>query len=223
MIPSKPVLRAVVFDLDGTLLNCPYDFKAMREAVLEIASAHGLAKDELAGMGILEAITRGEGLLSGEAARGFRKVADEAVLKVELAGAERSVPLDGAKDVLGWLKGKGISVGIITRNSRKIVRPLLQKAEFAFDALLAREDVLRVKPDPLHLREMLRLLNAGPEEALMVGDHIWDMACAKAAGLESVGITGGASTRDALVQAGAVAVLERIGRLPEWLLSKDRS
>lgn len=217
-----PSLKAVIFDLDGTLLNCPYDFAAMREAVMQVASAHGLSKDALSGLGILEAIDRGEGLLSGAASRHFRKEAEAAVLRLELAGAKNSVPLDGAKDVLAWLGEKAVSVGIITRNSSKIVRPLLQRAAFPFDALLAREDVSRVKPHPAHIREMLALLKVKPEEALMVGDHIWDIDCAKAAGLGSVGLTSGASPREALLQAGADAVLDHIGRLPAWLADHRR-
>jgi len=219
---SQDLLKAVVFDLDGTLLNCPYDFAAMRNAVMEVASAHGLSKETLSGMGILEAIDRGERLLSGAARRKFRREADAAVLRLERDGAQRSTPHDGAKDVLAWLGEKSIRVGIITRNSATIVRPLLRRAGFLFEALLAREDVSRVKPHPAHLLEMLAILKVEPDEALMVGDHIWDIACAKAAGLGNVGITSGASTKEALLQAGADAVLDQIGRLPAWLMENHR-
>ncbi len=103
---SPRALKAVVFDLDGTLLNCPYDFAAMRHAVMEVASAHGLSKEALSGMGILEAIDRGERLLSGEARRKFRREADAAVLRLERAGAKSSTPLAGAKDVLDLAEQK---------------------------------------------------------------------------------------------------------------------
>jgi hypothetical protein len=53
---SKPILRAVIFDLDGTLVSCPYDFAGMRQAVLDVARLFGLPVEKLTGMGVLEAI-----------------------------------------------------------------------------------------------------------------------------------------------------------------------
>jgi phosphoglycolate phosphatase len=210
-------LQAVLFDLDGTLFNCPYDFAAMREAVAALARRYGLSGDLFSGTGILEGIARGQSLLPGEPGRRFRAEAEREVLRLELEGARHSAPLDGAAQVLSWLNGRGIRVGIITRNSAAIVRPLLEKAGFHYDALLAREDVPRVKPHPDHIREMLGLLVVEPGAAVMAGDHVWDIVCARAAGLRSVGLTSGTSTREALLQAGADAVLERISDLPAWL------
>jgi len=210
-------MRAVIFDLDGTLLNCPYDFPAMREAVLALAAGYGLEREVLTGIGILEAIERGARLLPAETGRRFRTDAETAVFALEREGAKRSAPLPGAGDVLVWLKDNAYKVGIITRNSGRIVRPILENAGFPFDALLAREDVPRVKPDPVHIEDMLALLGVGPRDAIMVGDHIWDIACAKAAGLANIGITSGSSTKDALARAGADAILENISRLPFWL------
>ena len=44
-------LKAVIFDFDGTLFTCPYDFAAMRAAVLEIALRFGVSKETIAGLG----------------------------------------------------------------------------------------------------------------------------------------------------------------------------
>ena len=214
---ARPFLRAVVFDLDGTLLNCPYDFAAMRAAVAQVVQRYGLPEALLSGTGLLEGIGLGEAALSGEEGRRFRLEAENEVLRLEREGARHSFPLDGAAKVLNWLHERGLRVGIITRNSGEIVRPILQRAGFRFDALLAREDVARVKPHPDHLLDMLRLLEIRPESALMAGDHIWDMACAKSAGVSNVGLATGTSTKEALLQAGAEAVLGWISELPGWL------
>jgi phosphoglycolate phosphatase len=217
---NKPSLRGIVFDLDGTLLNCPYDFAAMRQAVLEIAAEMDLRPESLAGIGILEAIIEGEKLLGGEAGREFEHRANTAVLQLELLGAEQSKPLPGVQETLHWLHENGLKTAIITRNSTKVVEALLQHVEFKYDVLLPREAVVNVKPHPEHLLVALEQLHCEPNEALMVGDHVWDIECGRATGVISVGVTSGASTRDRLIQAGAAAVLESVRDLPVWLVER---
>ncbi|NIM05436.1 MAG: HAD-IA family hydrolase [Armatimonadetes bacterium] len=214
---SLPRLRAVIFDLDGTLVNCPYDFTAMRQAVIEIGRRFGIAEEELAGLGVLEAIEAGEKLLGPTTGKRFREEAEERVLALELAGAADSAPLPGVRETLAWLCQEGLRVGIITRNSAKVVGNLLRRAELQYDALLTREAVARVKPHPGHLQTMLARLECSSNEAVMVGDHIWDMTCGKEAGLICVGMATGAASKEALYEAGAEEVLEDMGHLPEWL------
>jgi phosphoglycolate phosphatase len=148
----------------------------------------------------------------------FKAEADKAVLSFELSGAESCFPLEGAKQLLEWLHLKGVCTGIITRNSSSVVEKLLQGAGFCYDALLAREAVPRVKPHPDHIFAMLEKLGASPKETLMVGDHIWDMAGGKSAGLQCVGVITGTSTKEELSSAGANIVLDDITQLSGWLM-----
>jgi len=214
----QPRLRAVIFDLDGTLVTCPYDFVAMRQAMLAVAEHFNLPLEKLRDLGILEAIKAGERLLGREAGKDFKTRADEAVLTFELQGLDRCFPLEGAKSVLAWLKQQGLRVGIITRNSSRVVKEILSQANFSFDALLAREAVPEVKPHPAHIQAMMTRLQVTPAEAIMVGDHIWDMTGAKAAGLPCVGVTTGSSPEEELYRAGADVVLTDVRGLPDWLL-----
>lgn len=214
---NTPCLRAVVFDLDGTLLNCPYDFAEMRRVVMEIAVEAGVQPEALAGLGILEAIVEGERLLGGDAGNAFAGRANAEVLRIELLGSEQSVALPGAQETLRWLHMRGLRTAIITRNSAVVVDSLLRHVEFQYDELLTREAVIRVKPHPEHLQTALARLGCAPWEALMVGDHIWDIACGNAVGVSSVGVATGASAREKLTEAGAVAVLASVADLPAWL------
>jgi phosphoglycolate phosphatase len=215
-------LHGVVFDLDGTLLTCPYDFKEMRRLVMEIAAEAGLPIKQLTKLGILEAITAGERLLGGEVGRQFRHCADQAVLSVELAGMESSSPIPGAQETLRWLRAQGVRTAIITRNSSIIVDTLLRRVEFQYDALLPREAVVNVKPHPEHLQVALAHLRCQPSEVLMVGDHVWDITCGKAASVDAVGVVTGASDRQKLLDAGAIAVLSSVADLPAWVLDRYR-
>jgi phosphoglycolate phosphatase len=210
-------LKAVIFDLDGTLLNCPYDFAAMRAKVLEVAASFGIAAEALAGLGILEAIDQGAQLLGETAGARFHSQASQRVLEIEMAGAAHSRPLAGVPETLVWLREKGLHVGIITRNSTQVVEILLGSVEFHYDTLLAREDVARVKPHREHLETMLARLGCAPGEAIIVGDHIWDMVCGKTAGLFCIGVRTGASSEAKLREAGADVVLDSAADLPGWL------
>jgi len=210
-------MKAVIFDLDGTLLNCPYDFVKMRAAVLALIGKYGLARGEFGGLGVLEAVAEAQGRLGGEEGERFRGEADDAILAIELEGASHSLPLEGAKEALEWMRGAGLKIGIVTRNSGKVVEQLLARVAFSYDALLAREDVPQVKPHPAHVTMMLARLGCQAAEAIMVGDHVWDMECGRAVGLRCVGVATGASSAEALFEAGAEAVLEGIALLPTWL------
>ena len=64
-------IRAVIFDLDGTLLNCPYDFAAMRKAVVALAEKYGLLATHITHLGILEGVAEAEKLLGEEAGKRF--------------------------------------------------------------------------------------------------------------------------------------------------------
>jgi len=63
---------------------------------------------------------------------------------------------------------------------------------------MAREDALRVKPDPAHALALLQRLNVAPERALLVGDHPLDIRAARNAGLRAAAVASGHSDREAL-------------------------
>jgi len=129
----------------------------MREAVIEVGRRFGIVEveEKLDGLGALEAIEAGEKLLEPTQGKRFREEAEERVLALELAGAAHSAPLPGARETLAWLQQQCLRVGIITRNSAKVVGDLLRRVEFQYNALLTREAVAQVKPHPDHLRLIL--------------------------------------------------------------------
>ena len=87
-----------------------------------------------------------------------------------------------------WLRGHGIRVGIVTRNSPQAVQQVLSQISLPHEVLLTRADTPRVKPDPIHLQLALERLDALPEYSVMVGDHRMDVQAGQAAGMRSVGV-----------------------------------
>lgn len=170
--PLRPLLPfpAVVFDLDGTLVRLQVDWLRVRLEMAERAAALGLEGGDRTVWGMLRA------------ADGTAREALEAVLRRhEREGALQAVRLPAA-DLLPRLGER--RRGVVTLNSRQAARLALERTDLAdqVDALVAREDVLALKPDPAPLLRCLSLLGATPGGAVFVGDRERDRVTAERAG-----------------------------------------
>ena len=209
-------ITAVVLDVDGTVVTCPYDFDAMRVAVGEVAARYGVNTAELGVKGVLEQIGAVAEWLR-ERGGEFRAGAERAVEEIEVAAAGAAGVIPGARDALDTLRGRGLAVALITRNCRAAARIVLEGLD-CYDVLLTRDDVPNVKPDPDHVLRSLARVERTAERAAMVGDHAFDMQAGKAARMRvCVGVLTGSSTEASLREGGAEAVLESVAGLPGWL------
>ncbi|MFB3883442.1 MAG: HAD family hydrolase [Armatimonadota bacterium] len=212
-------IDAAVLDVDGTVATCPYDFDAMRAAVAEIAARWRADVDKLGVRGVIEQIDAVAQQL-GEGGGAFRGEAEEAVSAIEVAAARNARLLPGAAEALAELRAQGVAVALITRNCRA-ASDLVLRGFDDYAVLLTRDDVPLAKPDPDHVLRALAAVGRGPENAVVVGDHGYDMQAGRAAGARlCVGVRSGNSPDSALLQAGADAVIESIAELPRWL--RDR-
>ncbi len=209
-------LKAVVLDVDGTIVTCPYDFAAMRAAVARLAADYGLAPAALPHRGVLEQIEAAAAHLGNEAAR-FRAEAEAAVEALEVSAAHEATVLPGAAEALHALQARGLAVALLTRNCRRVAEAVLHRVE-GYDLLLTRNDVPAVKPDPDHVRRALAHLGQEAARAAMVGDHAFDMQAGRAAQVQvCVGVRTGKSREEGLIAAGADAVLDGLADFPGWL------
>ena len=155
-------IRAVIFDLDGTLTEPFLDFDRIRQEM-------GLPE----GIGVLEGINR----LSIEQKRRAEKI----LLAYEDRAAQNSKLNEGAKEILDVLRQRGISVGLLTRNLRKNAELVAAIHGLRFDAIVDRTDG-PVKPDGFGVRLLCERFAVQPSETLVVGDFRHDLQCAKDAG-----------------------------------------
>lgn len=181
-----PNVRAVLFDLDGTLVHTHIDFSRMKRDVLDLVAAAGLDPDEYRSLDVLGVVDAVEARLGDDG--GFRTGVEEALVRIEVAACEGAASAEGACDTLQWLLDRGIRVGIVTRNSVQATERVLSQIALPHEVLLTRAHTPRVKPDPLHLRLALERLEAKPEYSLMVGDHRMDVQAGKAAGTLTAGV-----------------------------------
>ena len=165
-------LRAVIFDLDGTLVDSQLDFQAMRSEM------------EIGPEPILETIAK----LSPP-----RRAYCEAILaRHEWEGAERSTPCPGAREWIRSLDDRGIPRAIFTRNARAIALRSLAKSGLPFTEIIAREDAA-AKPDPEGIHRLCATWRITPREVLVIGDYLYDLQAAQNAGAVSALVTNGRS------------------------------
>ena len=188
------MIRGVIFDLDGTLVDSQLDFEAMR-CEMELPP----------GQPILEALAQ---LAGPHASR-----CQEILHHHELAGATRATVLPGAREVVAALHQRGIPQAIATRNSRAITQATLSRLDLPFDLLLTRDDGL-VKPDPWPVLEAVRRWQLQPADVVMIGDYRFDIECARAAGARTVLLTEPHDPRTYPNTECADLVLRSLGEYP---------
>ena len=90
----------------------------------------------------------------------------------------------GCRELLAWLKQRGMPTALITRNSRQSVEVVLARHALGFDALVTREEDRQTHPHPLRLA--CRKLAISETEVWMVGDGSFDIQASAAAGIKTV-------------------------------------
>ncbi len=202
-------MRALIFDLDGTLVDTVYAHVfAWQRALAEL----GMPVD---GWRIHRRIGMSGGLFTRAVAREIgRELSDKEIEAAQRRHGEifRELlpvrrPLPGAIELLGALRAAGIPHGIATSGRRPEIDQSLDALGVPPDTVVVeRGDVLRAKPEPdlfLACQERLGVLVA---DCYVVGDAVWDLLAARRAGMLSVGLLSGGYGEDELSRAGAFRV-----------------
>lgn len=158
-------VRAVIFDMDGTLVDSTYDWPEIRQR-LGVTGASII--DDLNGL--------------PEPDRSQRWAELEEVERAATASAHLH---DGAREVLDLLSVHDIRTALVTNNTRANTRYLLTRFGLRFDVVLTRDSGLW-KPSGAPISEAARLLGVSPGECLGVGDSRYDILASREAGLVAV-------------------------------------
>ena len=134
--------------------------------------------------------------------------------------AEEEVrPFAGIPELLTRLEAQGFWLGIVTGKSRRGLDRLLAATGLARFFLVSRTpDECPSKPHPAMVEECAAELGLAPRDCVVVGDAVFDMQMARAAGARAIGVAWGAASPEALVNAGAEVVAEDIQALQAHLL-----
>jgi phosphoglycolate phosphatase len=176
---------ALVFDLDGTLVDSLPDLRAALNDMLRGLSRRELSADEVRRM-----IGDGSHALVGKALRATGEVVDwenahqRFLHFYEAAPTRLSRLYPDVATTLRSLVGSGARLGICTNKQQEATLAVLDGFNIAkyFEVIVGGDVVPFRKPDPRHLLTVLEQLRASPNEAVMIGDNENDHAAGRAAG-----------------------------------------
>jgi len=215
-------IKAVIFDLDGTIASFNLDYRTVRGLVKGYLTKRGVPSSLVSlDDSVFEMLRKTEAWAkdSGKSSEFVDELRREALTttesyEVEAASTTKLMP--GVVDALKALKEMGLKIGLCTINSEKSVNRILERfgIEGSFDVTVPRNRVRHVKPDPEHLEVALRALEVSPQETLVVGDSRVDMQTGKALGAIAVGLPTGVATLEQLMSSGADYVVTSMSDVP---------
>jgi HAD superfamily hydrolase (TIGR01509 family) len=203
----------VLFDVDGTLVDSNYVHalswsRAFRDAG-EWAPMNAIHR--LVGMGGDQLVSELLGHACPEAHAARPKHYEE--LKGDI------LPFPHAAQLLREIHTLGLGVVLATSapdDELRFLRDLLH-AEGAIDAQTSADDVAAAKPDPEVFLKAMTIGNIDAKRAIAVGDSVWDVKSARAAGIGCIAVESGGFSRHELSEAGAVFVYRDVKELLDQL------
>ncbi|WP_310601306.1 HAD-IA family hydrolase [Desulfobulbus sp.] len=210
--------HAVLFDLDGTLLDTLDDLASAANQVLADRGwpSHPVdAYRHFVGDGLRSLVER---MLPAD--RRDAETVSAAVAAFQETYARtwdrRSAPYPGIADLLDRLSAGGVRMSVLSNKPDAFTRLCVERLlpRWHFEPLLGQRQGVPKKPDPAAALEIARLLQLDPSRILYVGDSGVDMRTAHAAGMDAAGVLWGFRDRAELVRTGAKHLAAR----PEDLL-----
>jgi phosphoglycolate phosphatase len=217
---DKDAVEAILFDLDGTLmdtddqavetlarylqrLHWPHPRRAARRLIMASEAPGNMMMTLIDALGLdtpLMAFTDRLRRL-----RGLRTRANFCIIA-------------GVAEMLGGLDGR-YRLAVVTTRGRSEAEAFLEKYNLrdVFEVLVTRESTRRYKPHPAPVRHAARLLGVPVEGCVMVGDTTVDVKSARRAGAWAVGVLCGFGEREELERAGAHVILEHTAQLASLL------
>ena len=211
---------AILFDLDGTLVDSVYQHVlAWREALerggisLSVWRIH--RRIGMSGGLLVHALLREVGQpVSAEQSQRLREYHAEAYARL----LSQVRPLPGARELLAELTRAGVPWAIATSGWLESARPALELLGVGPEApIITRDQVQHAKPDPDLFLAAAARLGADIETSAVVGDSVWDLLAARRARALGVGVLSGGYGEDELLAAGAYRVYQDPADLLEHL------
>lgn len=199
--------KAVIFDLDGTLLDTLADIADSFNAALARKNYGEFSVEEyryFVGRGMDELITNiiEAGNLDPSE---FLEIKNAYIEEYALRSKNKTKPYPGVIELLKTLKSMGILVAILSNKPHFQTEGVVEYyfKDFLFDSVYGKKPEFEIKPNPASALQLIKDLSVSKEEVLYVGDTNTDMETAYNAGFTKVGVTYGFRPKDELINAGA--------------------
>ena len=211
--------NAIIFDLDGTLLNTSRDICATLNQ-----SLRAFGCPEVKHKKTIEYVGNGaKKLIERAAPENFDRMEElYSHYRVKFAACDNALTTlyDGEEQFLQTIKARGIKTAILTNKPDDAAQNVYKNflARFDFDFVLGQTPYFALKPDPSATKFLMAEMGAGPSQCLFVGDGETDIATAANAGIDCVSVLWGFRTKEQLLSAGGKIFAENYGELLKIVL-----
>ena len=212
--------KAVIFDLDGTLLNTIDDLGDSVNYVLKKHNYPTFSIEEYkykVGNGMRKLIERSlpENKRNDET---IEQILAEFMAYYSEHKMDKTAPYDNIEQLLKTLKQKGVKTAVVTNKAHISAKPLMDEVfPDLFDAVIGQKEGVPTKPDPTSVFAVLKELGVSADECLYLGDSGVDMQTAKNAGIFGIGVLWGFRKADELIENGAKKLIGKPQELLELL------
>lgn len=210
------MVKAVIFDLDGTLMDTLTDLYAAVNRALESFGFAKVSKEKVrmsVGNGVAKLVER---CLPSDAASVYDRVLSRFNAEYARCQKEHTVPFDGVVETLAKLKAAGIKIAVVSNKTESAVKALCDENFPGLTDVAVGDNGLRpLKPDPLPLYYALEQLGVSKKDAVYVGDQEVDVCVSKNSGIPLIAAAWGFRGKKALMDAGATTICDK---MPDILL-----
>lgn len=207
----------LIFDWDGTLMDSAGEIVSSMQKAIQDTGLPERSPDQLRdliGLGLNEAVGRLFPELDPERVRDWLSSYRRRYMSPE----SKAILFESVRETLVQLDNTGYELAVATGKSRRgLERALVQTNTTRFFACTRCADEAASKPAPGMVEDILLRTATLPERALVIGDTEYDMAMARSAGVDALGVRCGVHDGARLEAAGACAILPSVADLPEWL------
>lgn len=212
--------KAVIFDMDGTILNTLEDLKNATNYSLRQFGMPERSLEEVrmfVGNGIKKLVERA--VPSGTSEEKIAQVFDVFLEYYEIHSADNTSPYPGILELVEKLKESGIKTAVST-NKADVPAQELGREYFngIFDLIVGQQDGLKVKPAPDSVNKILSILDIQKKDAIYIGDSDVDVQTAKNSGLDFIGVSWGFRGREFLEKNGAKNIVDNANEILDLVI-----